>query len=81
MMIGTAVESIPRLKPPIMIVADPVSDFPASFWVGLYVSDVKYSVKNPISTPASSPPRIAKVESDKIFAKDKPHQQGTPRPR
>ena len=60
MMIGTAVDSMPRLRPPMMIVADPVSDLSASFWVGLYVSDVKYSVKNPISTPASSPARIAK---------------------
>ena len=60
MMMGTAVDSMPRLKPPMMMVAEPVSDLSARFWVGLYVSDVKYSVKKPISTPASRPPRMAK---------------------
>jgi hypothetical protein len=60
MIIGRAVDNIPRLSPPIMMVAEPVRDFPDRFCVGLYVSDVKYSVESPISTPASSPDRIAK---------------------
>ena len=37
---GIAVESIPSEIPSIIIVAEPVSDEPASFFVGLYVSDV-----------------------------------------
>jgi hypothetical protein len=44
MMIGAAVESIPRERPLIIIVAEPVSDESESLIVGLYVSDVKYSV-------------------------------------
>ena len=39
---------------------EPVSDVAASFLVGLYVSEVKYSVERPISTPAISPEMIAK---------------------
>ena len=42
--IGKAVESIPSERPLIMIVAEPVSEESESFLVGLYVSDVKYSV-------------------------------------
>ena len=57
---GIAVDSMPRLSPPIIMVAEPVSDFEARFFVGLYVSDVKYSVKKPINTPARRPPSIAK---------------------
>ena len=58
--IGIAVDNIPTLIPPIIKVAEPVSDVAESFLVGLYVSDVKYSVDYPISTPERSPAKIAK---------------------
>ena len=38
--IGSAVDFIPSPRPPIIIVAEPVSLVSASFFVGLYVSDV-----------------------------------------
>ena len=38
--IGSSVLIMPRDKPLIIIVAEPVSDAAASFCVGLYVSDV-----------------------------------------
>jgi hypothetical protein len=48
------VESIPREIPPMIMVAGPVKEVLARFLVGLYESDVKYSVKKPIRIPASS---------------------------
>ena len=35
MMMGTAVDSIPRPRPPMMMVAEPVWLLPLSSWVGL----------------------------------------------
>ena len=40
---GNKVDSIPTDKPPIIIVAVPVSEVAASFLVGAYESEVKYS--------------------------------------
>ena len=57
---GTTVESIPRPIPPMIVVADPVSASFASLRVGLYESEVKYSVAIPMSTPPKRPARIAK---------------------
>ena len=57
---GSTVDIMPKDKPPIIMVADPVSEGDASFLVGLYESDVKYSVDCPISTPATSPASMEK---------------------
>ena len=70
MMIGTAVDSIPRLRPPMMIVAEPVSDLSASFWVGLYVSD-----KESDQHARQQSGQDREIESDIMAAEDEPYQR------
>ena len=74
MMIGTAVDNIPRLRPPMMIVAEPVSDLSASFWVGLYVSDVKYFGKESDQHARQQSGQDREIESDIMAAEDEPYQ-------
>ena len=52
---GNNVESIPKDKPLIITVPAPVSELDANFLVGLYVSEVNLSVKNPIAVPEIRP--------------------------
>ena len=56
---GRTVEFIPKERPPIITVAEPVSDVLDNSLVGLYVAEVKYSVVNPIKTPETKPAIIA----------------------
>ena len=55
MMHGASVENMPKDKPEIITVPEPVSEDFASFLVGLYVSEVKNSVVKPIKIPAIRP--------------------------
>ncbi len=52
-------ETIPAPSPAIITVAGPVCELSAIFLVGLYSSEVKYSVALPITIPTISPITIA----------------------
>ena len=49
----------PREIPPMMMVAEPVSEAAANSWVGLEVSEVYYSLKSPMAQPPIRPQRMA----------------------
>ena len=58
-MTGIKEEIIPIPSPEMINVAGPVSELSAIFRVGLYSSEVKYSVALPITIPTKRPTTIA----------------------